>query len=352
LKSLDFILKPQILFMRKFYLLLFIVFYAAISNAQNIANYAFTPTAGAYTPLVGGTTVPSLAGDDVNSATSIPLGFTFYFMGIPYTSVTANSNGWINFNPTPTTNTVDMRTNNFATAVTGVHPIIAPAWDDLDGRTTIIPNPVASYLTTGVAGSRVFTFEWLNWRPFAATVPNISFQAKLYEANGAIEFYYRQEGATNFTSASAGIGNSSASFASLSDFTAAPTISNVTSTNTLTTRPATGQVYRFAPPVISGGPAGLTFSAISAGGMTLNWTDNATNESAYAIYRSTDGITYNLVSTLAANSTSSAQSGLNPSTLYFWRVYAITEGSASAPLSGSQTTLACGVPRHPGTYTL
>ncbi len=38
--------------------------------------------------------------------------------------------------------------------------MVAPLWDDLSGAVT----GAASYLTTGIPGSRVFTFEWLNWK--------------------------------------------------------------------------------------------------------------------------------------------------------------------------------------------
>ncbi len=74
--------------------------------------------------------------------------------------------------------------------------------------------------------------------------------------------------------------------------------------------------------------------------MTLNWTDNSSNELGFAIYRSTDGVNYSYISQAAAGATSSAQSGLGAGTTYFWRVFAVTEGALSGALSGSQATTA------------
>ena len=73
--------------------------------------------------------------------------------------------------------------------------------------------------------------------------------------------------------------------------------------------------------------------------MQLNWTDNASNEVGYVIYRSDDGgATYNFIHQLAANSTSSVETGLLAGTTYYWKVYAVTEGRLSAALLGSQST--------------
>ena len=45
--------------------------------------------------------------------------------------------------------------------------------------------------------------------------------------------------------------------------------------------------------------------------MTLNWTDNATNEVGNVIYRSTDGINFTFVTQTAANATSQNDTGPN-----------------------------------------
>ena len=72
--------------------------------------------------------------------------------------------------------------------------------------------------------------------------------------------------------------------------------------------------------------------------MTLNWTDIATNEFGYTIYRSLDGVSYEFVTQTAANATSSVQGALASNTTYFWRVVAVSEGGQSSALAGSQAT--------------
>ena len=74
--------------------------------------------------------------------------------------------------------------------------------------------------------------------------------------------------------------------------------------------------------------------------LTLNWEDNATNEFGYAIFQSTDGISFTQVALTAPNATSYTAASLSPSTTYHYRVYAVTEGAISAPVSGNATTRA------------
>ena len=77
--------------------------------------------------------------------------------------------------------------------------------------------------------------------------------------------------------------------------------------------------------------------------ITLNWTD-APDEDVYAIYRSTDGVTYTFVATVAENVTTYTDTGRTPSTNYFYQIYSVSEGALSAAvLTGSQTTAAPGI---------
>ncbi len=314
------------------------------NDAGSITNYAFSASTDTFTPLSGSTRVAVIEAKDA-SADAIPLGFTFWFMGVPYTQVWANSNGHLSFNlAAATTSTFNMRTNKLATGSSSLRPTVAPLWDDLSGAGT----GTASYLTTGIPGSRVFTFEWLNWKwNHQATAEVISLQARLYEATGAIEFYYRQDGgAVNLGSASIGITASatgSGNYLSVQDTGAIPGVSSTSEESALDTKPASGQLYTFTPPaVVPIAPATLTFSAVSETAMTLDWADNATSEAGYTILRSTDGVNYSFHATTTADTATYAASGLVPGTTYYWRVYAVTEGQASSDLSGSQATLPAG----------
>jgi subtilisin-like proprotein convertase family protein len=236
--------------------ILFIALWLGISlSVWAQPSYNFTAVSGTFTAITGGTTA-GINVDDAMSAT-LPIGFTFTYNGIAYTQFRASSNGFMTFSTTAT----DAPTNDLSGATAARRPLLAPLWDDLDGRATGGSN--ASYLLSGTAPNRVLTMEWLNWEwGYNSTNPVISFQVKLYEATGVIEYVYRQEsGAVSIafnTSASIGLttatGTGANSYLSLSSSGTAPTVSSTTETTNITTKPATGQIYRFSPKLFSTTP--------------------------------------------------------------------------------------------------
>jgi titin len=62
-------------------------------------------------------------------------------------------------------------------------------------------------------------------------------------------------------------------------------------------------------------PSNLTATP-SAGRITLNWTDNATNEGGFKLERSTDGINFTQIGILPANTTTYPNSGLTSGVTY------------------------------------
>jgi len=87
----------------------------------------------------------------------------------------------------------------------------------------------------------------------------------------------------------------------------------------------------------------VTFTGTSPTTTTVNWIDTSSNEVGFVVYRSTDGgTTYTFLTQTAADATSFSDSGLNPSTQYFYQVRAVTEGALSAPATGSVTTTPAG----------
>src|SRR5262249_20648773 len=154
-------------------------------------------------------------------------------------------------------------------------PAICPLWDDLDGG-----SGTARYETTGSVGSRVFTMEWRNWQWNAsASGTTISFEVKLYEGSNIIEFIYRQEsGSVHSGSASLGLlASRTGTYYSLNNSGTSHTAATSTATNSISTKPATGQIYRFTP---SCGTATAISSTTSnsplCAGSTLNLSTSAT----------------------------------------------------------------------------
>ncbi len=103
-------------------------------------------------------------------------------------------------------------------------------------------------------------------------------------------------------------------------------------------------VASFGGGIIRGGvgPDTLSATAVSASQISLTWADNSSNETGFAIDEATDAaFTQNLVTTTAAqNATSASVTGLNPTTLYYFRVRATNGANRSADSNlASATTL-------------
>ncbi len=87
-------------------------------------------------------------------------------------------------------------------------------------------------------------------------------------------------------------------------------------------------------------PSGLSASASSTGAITLNWTDNSTDETGFEIKRKTgaNGI-YSLIGTAGAGVTTYPDSGLSDGTTYTYQVRAINAaGKSGYSLAASATT--------------
>lgn len=315
--------------------------------AQTISGYTFAASSGTFTALSGSTTVPPLLTDDVVSS-AIDIGFDFFYMGQQYRYVYAGSDGFLSFNSNALL--IDSNTtfqNNLNNGTANGRPLVAPIWDDL----TAVSGSVASYQTSGTSPNRIFTFEWLNWGwDWNAASPVISFQVKLFENTGQVQFVYRPESGSlvngsggasmGITSTNTGNGN----YMSLNGSGNNPAASTSSQTSNISAKPASGQTYSFTPPAPNGSfTSTLTFNNITSTAMRLNWTSNFNNEDGFAIYRSTDGTNYEYIASAATNATQYNASSLNPGTTYYWRVYAFTEGALSSALSGSQATSAGGV---------
>ncbi|MDO7876999.1 T9SS type A sorting domain-containing protein [Hymenobacter sp. ASUV-10] len=209
--------------------------------------YAFAPTvfassAGTFTSLAGNgssTTATRTGTVDEGAYNSLPLGFSFQYAGSTYTTVSASTNGWLTFGQDIT----DYAPTNDLAATTGaLRPLLAPLWDDLS-----MQGGNVYYQTTGTAPNRVFTVEWTNARwSKAATNSVVSFQVKLYEADSHLDYVYRRDAvAPASASGSVGLSLAPGSFLSLANTSATPTTSTSASTNNLTGRPTSGQVYTF-----------------------------------------------------------------------------------------------------------
>jgi hypothetical protein len=352
--------------MTKLYALLLALSCATLSFAQSTANYAVSSATngslaldlnGNTVDMTTGTTLLAAASSDQPTATVTNIGFNFVFMGTVYTQFSATANGVIRLGSTV------VGTGQYTVGLASA-ALISPFGGDLETSST---GKVHSKVV-GTAPNRVLVIEFLNMGlDYTGSYqnPDGTFQARLYESTGVIEYVYGSMNVNGSTVNSTGftIGFSSGTAAAGTIMSITNTATNAFSTSAVTiltpTRPTvtTGppyqtipiadlnstsdgsrKVYRFTPPVPTA-PTGLTFTAVTMSSMNLTWVDNSTGEFGYFVQRSTDGINYITVATLAPNTTTYAATGLSGSTTYYWRVSAYSEGALSNAATGSQATV-------------
>jgi len=342
---------------------LLLVFTPLALLGQSVEDYAVTRSTGiTYNSIIP--TGNSFASwrysgtfsEDDNRSEATPIGFDFWYNGTRYTEFSVSTNGFMDFSSStddggPTCD--DYGYCNFQFTASSVNLgtwlALAPFYDDM--TTFQGSDPLGTsikYQVTGTAPNRILTVEWDRMAVYLNTTPDINFQVKLYETTGVIEYVYEtMNPGTHSFSYTVGINGSTVSNPPLvsellTQQSANTTSFNNTPQNNLNSLPASNSKLTFTPETPADPTGSLTFTGVTNTSMTLNWNDWASNEAGYVIYLSTDGTNYFFDSQTSENATSATISGLSPSTNYFWRVYAVTEGTLSTPLEGSQITLSPG----------
>ena len=252
--------------MKKIFLLLSLFCLTLAGKAQTAASYAFSQFSDPFSTIIFSPTAVPLFGAYADDATelSVPIGFTFKYCGINYTSLSACSNGWISLTNSPTSSPTNTETN-----IDGPGWLM-PYWDDLD--LTFTGDMLVE--TSGTAPSRVCTIEWNN-------VPDIfgsgfaTFQIKLYESTDIIDFHY-DFSSYFFMSATIGISNDAISdWQTLSDET--PTTTPLFAPlfiNVIPSSPTFDQVFRWTPPLCL--IAGIAGTLTTCPGLTTTLTNPTT----------------------------------------------------------------------------
>ncbi|HRO97703.1 MAG TPA: fibronectin type III domain-containing protein, partial [Ferruginibacter sp.] len=336
---------------RLLFLCLTIALTTGVSKAQLVANYSFNATSGTYTPISGGT-VSHASGWDDTQVNSVPIGFPFWFNGKVYDIISINPNGSIIFqNGTGTTSP-----SYTPISGTGTYFGAVGAWGrDLQAQNTA-PLGEIQYQSSG----GVFTVQWSNARRYNSTTTNaerINFQIKLYEATGVVEIVYGDwSNAISATSTSVGQvglrGLNNSDYNNLSVLATDNWLTPLAGASNAATvyyneatpavKPAEGLTYTYTPIAPVGVPTGLNFTSVQALQLTVNWTDNSTEEAGYIVQYSADGgTTWTTATVTAADATSTTVTGLSASTNYDWRVAAIREVPGTF-VSASQATTAPG----------
>jgi hypothetical protein len=96
-------------------------------------------------------------------------------------------------------------------------------------------------------------------------------------------------------------------------------------------------------PMKPAAPTSLIATAASSSQINLAWQNSATNQTGFKIDRSTDGVNFTQLTTLAASASTFSDSGLSASTKYYYRVRATNSaGDSDNSNVASATTFAAG----------
>ena len=262
--------------MKKLSLVLLLLCLSVAGYSQiTAAGYGFTATNGTFSSISSSgtsTLLSSFYGDDVNSGT-IGLPFNFDYCGVTYTSLTANTNGWISLSGSTLggyPSWVNSDPANMAGSGVG---FLMPFWDDLYSSSGVSGG---YYDVQGTAPNRVFIFEFNNFGRSAAPSESGFIQVRLYETTNVIEYIY---GTNDYSgpSATIGIANSFTDYQTLDAASSAPTSSSLSYSSSLLF-PADGQVYRYTPPppcsgsIVAGTAHANLVTACATDNVVLNLT--------------------------------------------------------------------------------
>ncbi len=270
--------------------------------------------------------------------------FEFWFMGVRYTQFSAGSNGMIQLGTAISTTAYNLPQST--------NPVISPFSADLKTGT----DGAIKAKVVGTAPNRCLVVEYSNMMLHYGSTNALgtgTFQARFYETSGVIEFVYgamaRNANTPGTSTVTIGFSSNTTANNVVTVNTGSHTASTsaTITTNTYAVNAAIANLtsasngsrryYRFTPP-IPNAPTVPVFTNLASTTYSLGWTDNASNERGYVLYYSTDNITYSFVSQFAANTVLSNITSLTANTLYYWRVYAVSEGGLSSALSTSQRT--------------
>jgi hypothetical protein len=358
------LIRLKSLLFRTFLLLAILMLCSGRSWGQSTANYYFTT--GATGSLVAdinsnaldmssGTTqlvAASIDDSPASSLTNLNLGtgnvFDFWFMGSRYTQFGVTANGIITLGVVPGTTV-------YALPNSTVPTISAFANDMQMGSDGKIEAKVF-----GAYPNRVLVIQWTKVGiRYSVTTGTATFQVRLYESSGLVEFVYGSMTTNSSTPTSYYVGfsinttannvitvNTTAHTASTS---ATVTSNSYTASSTITSLNSAAdgsrRYYRFTPPSLLAAPTSLSFTSVGLSGMTLNWAASSptTGILKYAIYNSTDNVNFNFANTVALGTNTYAATGLSAGTTYYWKVFAISEGALSSALTGTQATTSCSI---------
>jgi hypothetical protein len=328
---------------------------------QSTVNYPMTTNAtssldadlnGNTIGIGTGTTQIVAPAQDATVSAVTPIGFTFFFMGLPYSSFSVSADGLMGLGTTALTSST-LTVGSGSTTTPRLGACVADLYVGSSGK--------VHYKLVGTAPNRCLVVEWTNMAityTTTAASANSTYQIRLYESTGIVQYVYGFMNCTGTTYNPIYVGFSSGALVnqvtSVAYSTTTASTSATLTSNTLvvgnipnmhSTANGSRRAFVFTPLVPVASPTALNFTNIAPGSMTLNWTPSSptTNILKYNIYLSSNGgTTYSFLGqTASAASSTIGITGLTPSTLYYFNIVPVSEGAEGTALNGSQSTSAC-----------
>ena len=111
-----------------------------------------------------------------------------------------------------------------------------------------------------------------------------------------------------------------------------------------TATPGVVSLVVMPPPPAPVAPDGLAANAVAKGSIALGWQDRSDNEEQFVIERSRDGVAFQLIASVPADTPSFTDSGLASGQTYFYRVSAMNSGGVSAASNVASARTLIGAP--------
>lgn len=185
---------------KRIYAVVFLMVFPLLTMAQGVSIYTVSRQIGIVYAPIGDTGIwvtSWRAGNNPNNNRSypVPIGFSFNYLGYSFTEVNVSTNGFIDFSTHPAAGDLDkpygFDNNAFSLpSPNGTLLALAPFYDDLMVTWEYSLTNSVKYVTSGAAGNRVFTLEWVHFSMDQSNTDHVNFQVKLYESNSTIEFIY------------------------------------------------------------------------------------------------------------------------------------------------------------------
>ncbi len=266
---------------------------AGTANAQ-VSTLPFTQFAGTYTPIVGSTLTTGLVGSYDDGYWPVNFGFSFPFNGNNYSTCFVGTNGYVALGA-GTTNIGNTMNVNFA----GRAGVLSPF--NMDSE--VDPANPVRWEVSGAAPNRVLTIQFNGvhyWTVVPPTPYTFTYQVKMYETSGMIEFVYGPCSDNTARTVYVGVASTTADYQRRIALQASNTWATTTPNTTTPTSfsnfnatfgPSVGQTYRFGC-FIPGGSVTMSLSDLNdqfqgfyytPGPIKVNYTVSYPLNEAYAV---------------------------------------------------------------------